>query len=70
MASLLENGNKGAIDESPAIRKQFLGIFEKLYLAYGSSARVAACYLLHSVADDNARSASKALATIETGWHF
>jgi hypothetical protein len=68
MASLVENGRIGAVDLSPAIRKQFLRIFEKSYLAHGQSAPVAACYMLRGVSDDNASVAAAAQETLRRLW--
>jgi len=68
MASLVENANKGAVDESPAIRKQFLRIFEQSCFDYDPSARVAACYMLHGVVNDDTSVAAAAQEALRRLW--
>lgn len=74
MPSLLENAQQGGVDRSPAIRKQFVWISEKSYLAQGQdqaeiqAAIAAACHMLRAVVDDNAGVAAAARKALARLW--
>lgn len=67
-ASLVENAGKGMSDKSPAIRKRFIRILEKSYIAQSPTTPDAACHMLRGVVDNNSSVAAAAQKALERLW--